>query len=228
MDIERFHIELQIAVDKRDNSSVPELPPEVMDYFLNEAQDRFIKTRYGKNNIYKAGFEEIQKRTDDLKALVVTDTVTTSVVSTEENTERVDLDSLDNDYMFYIRSRAEILKDGCDAKYVGVKFIQQDDLNRVLDDPFNKPKYGWPVVYFEDRDIFVISDNTYTVPRVKLTYIKRPAQMKNAYVSDATLVECELSEYTHKEIVQLAADIILENIESQRFQSIKQQLTSIE
>lgn len=229
MDIARFHIELDVAVDKRDNSAVPELSPELKDYFLNEAQDRFVKQRYGKNNLYKAGFEEIQKRTEDLKSLVVTNNVNTTAVTYEDNTVRVDIDTLPagQEYMFYLRCRALLTKDNCDDKLVGVKLVQQDDLNRVLADPFNRPRYGWPVAYFEDRDIFVLSDGTFTIPSVRLTYLKRPAQM-NLGTYGQPLVQCELSEYVHKEIVQLAADIILENIESNRIQTIKQQLASIE
>jgi len=218
--IDRFHIEFQLSLDKRDNSAVPELEPEVMDYFLNEAQDRFIKLRYGKNNIYKSGFEEIQKRTDDLKALVRTEIIPTTAVAYEDGIYRLDIDALPSGdlYMFYLRCRAEVEKENCAGKYVDVNLVQQDKLNRALVDPFNRPSYGHPILYFEDRDIFIATDNTYSVPNAKLTYLKRPAQM-NVGTYGQPRVECELSEYTHKEIVQLAVDIALENIESQRVQT---------
>jgi len=227
--IERFHIELEQAVDKRDNSAVPELGPEVKDYFLNEAQDRFIKLRYGKNNLYKAGFEEIQKRTDDLKALVRTEIVPTAAVTYEDGVFKVDLDALPSTdlYMFYLRCRAEISKESCPSKYVDVKLVTHDKLHRAMSDPFNKPEYGYPLAYFEDSDVLVMTDGTYTVPNVKLTYLKRPNQMNLGSYGGAK-TECELSEYTHKEIIQLAVDIIIENIESPRIQTTQQRMMTTE
>jgi len=42
------------------------------------------------------------------------------------------------------------------------------------------------------------------------------------------VVEFDLPEHTHKEVVQLAVSIAVENIESQRINTIQQQLTTIE
>ena len=39
---------------------------------------------------------------------------------------------------------------------------------------------------------------------------------------------CELSEHTHKEIVQLAVNIAIENIESKRLQTQSEQMKTIE
>lgn len=225
MTIDEAHIEVEITVDKRSTSQAPELPPEVIDYFLNEATARYTKLRYGKNNLYKAGFEEIQKRTDDLKTLVKTEDINVSLVSTEENTYSVDLDSTTNQYWFFIRGRANVNNDRCGTKTKRVKLIQQDDLNKVLIDPFNKPIYDRPVIYFEDGDVYVVTDGTFTVESFKLTYLKEPQKVDSL---SNPQVQWDMPEHTHKEIVQLACDIIIENIESQRINTIKSQLQTVE
>ena len=56
--ITEFHREYKIAMDKVDSSAYSEIKPWEVDYFLNEAQDRFVKTRYGKNNIYQEGLKD--------------------------------------------------------------------------------------------------------------------------------------------------------------------------
>ena len=59
-------LEFKLASDNLDSSIIPDLRPEHILYYLNEAQLRFIKTRYQGNNLYKTSFEQVQKRTDDL------------------------------------------------------------------------------------------------------------------------------------------------------------------
>ena len=83
--------------------------------YLNEAQERFVKQRYYKNNNYRKGFEEIQKRTDDLKNLVISRYCDiTPVTSYDNDVHRADIDLLFDDeeltipssdnYMFYVKA----------------------------------------------------------------------------------------------------------------------------
>ena len=230
--IEEAHIEFELTVDKRSTSQVPEFPPEVIDYFLNEAQDRFSKTRYSKNNLYQKSFEESQKRTEDLKALVVTEEVETTQVTYELNelqfpAVQVELRNLPQNYWFFLRGRTKVVRDGCPDIWVSPKLVQQDDLETVLTDPFNRPTASDPIIYFENGNILIRTDNAFTVPAFKVTYIKEPRRV-NVGTYGFPVQEFELSDHTHKEIVQLAADIAIENIESNRIQTIKQQLATIE
>lgn len=226
MTVDEAQIELEITVDKRSTSQAPELSPEVQDYFLNEATARYVKTHYSKNNIYKAGFEEIQKRTDDLRTLIVTEEMPVVVVPYEDaNFVQVELEDTANQYWFYLRGRAQVTKENCGSQWKRVKLVQQDDLEKVLDDPFNKPTYTRPVIYFENGNIICVSDSSFTIDSFKVTYLKEPAQVDSQSVPQ---VQWDMPEHTHKEIVQLAADIIIENIESQRIQTIQAQLAKTE
>jgi len=62
-----MHQAFKIEFDKLDSVNYPNILPEEIDYLLNKAQDRFVKQRYGKNNIKRESFEEIQKRTEKRK-----------------------------------------------------------------------------------------------------------------------------------------------------------------
>lgn len=232
MTIAEAHIEFEITVDKRSTSQVPEMPPEVIDYFLNEAYMRFVKTRYGKNNIYKAGFEEIQKRTDDLRSLVITESVDTIAVPYEADETafpavQLDIADLTTKYMFYVRGRAGIKRGNCPILWIKPKLVQQDDLEVVLEDPFNRPSSGIPLIYFENGNIIIRTDSNYTVPKFKVTFVKFPTPV-NIGTYGVPVQQFEIADHTHKEIIQLAADIAIENIESQRGQTIKQQVSTIE
>jgi hypothetical protein len=72
MTVSEMHQAFRLQLDK--SSSLvgnPDFLPEEIDYWLNEAQDRFIKQRLYGNNFKQERFDNIQKRIDDLRSLVV-------------------------------------------------------------------------------------------------------------------------------------------------------------
>ena len=79
---------------------------------------------------------------------------------------------------------------------------------------------------FEDGDIFVWTEAGASIENFLVTFLKRPAQLHKGTYGTMTPVQCELGEYTHKEIVQMAVKIALENIESPRQQT--QEATNIQ
>lgn len=233
MTIEEAHIELEITVDKRSTSTAPELSDEVKDYFINEATARFVQTRYDKNNIYQAGFEEKQKRTDDLSTLVkrdqgllqldFDDTTRRYIETTYGQTDYI----LEDIYWFFLRLQVRVVKEGCSSEWVKTTYVQQDDINVVEDDPFNKTVSNSPNFYFENGRIYVTENDDFEAHEFRLTYLKQHAQV-NVGTYGKPKVEFDMPVQTHKKIIQIAADIILENIESGRINSIKAQLGTIE
>ena len=173
----------------------------------------------------------MQKRTDDLKALVKSNYVEISSVpyynAIGESIYRADLSSLYSDesqqtqstdeYMLFVKAVAQTCVDDC-CDWGNVKLVQQDDISNIAKDPFNKPKVDKTLIFFEDSDIFVWTAPGASVGNFLVTFIKRPVQM-NKGTYGGTLAECELSEYTHKEILQMSVKIALENIESPRQQT---------
>ena len=67
---------MQIEVERRLQLISPtlaidnKLPSDTILSFINEAVDKFWKTRYSGINFKQRGFEQDQKRTDDLRTLV--------------------------------------------------------------------------------------------------------------------------------------------------------------
>lgn len=231
MTVQQFHREFKIALDKVDSESYPEFLPGEIDYYLNEAQDRFIKQRYGLNNIYKAGYEEIQKRTDDLKELVKTTYVeilpVDYYISANNNVFRANLQNLfldyqltnpsSDEYMLFVKATTQTCVNNC-CNWSKVKLVQQDDLSGLMEDPFNRPTLSKPIIFFEDGDIFIWTEKTATINGFLVTFIKMPNQI-NIGTYGGPVIECELSDHTHREILQMAVSIALENIESPRQQS---------
>jgi len=100
------------------------------------------------------------------------------------------------------------------------KFVQHDDIFKMLSDPFNKTKISTPVYTIKDDHIEVYTDDTFIVDAIKMTYLKKPVVVD---IITNPSVNCDLPDYTHQEIVDMTVNSILEAISDPRYQS-----TSIE
>lgn len=225
MTLQEFHINFGIELDKTLDFEYPYIQPEQIDYWLNKAQDRFIKNRLYPQNPNKKGFEENQKRIDDLKSLVTPSaTITPSVSGTVYTSQ------LPSDYLHLLRHRCTTVNATFGTNEVGGVEVQQDDMNILLKDPFWKPYYEEPLYYFQSSGIVYETTGAFTVTGTKLTYIKTPAQIRygTIYTSPTTDVDCELDDAVHGEILDIAISMVLENIESQRYQTNLNELNKTE
>lgn len=113
-----MHIAVNLGVQKIGSFQVDNLLPEEIDHELNLAQRRFIKQRYSNlSNPKRQGFEESQKRLDDLRNLVedyflhlpsFMGAVYTSRSSSDIFAYRV---KLPTDYMHLVNVRAKVFDD---------------------------------------------------------------------------------------------------------------------
>ena len=71
MTIAEQHIAIKALLNNLDSEAHQDIEHDVLDLFINRAIRRFMKQRYGKDsNVKKKGFEESQKRIDDLRHLI--------------------------------------------------------------------------------------------------------------------------------------------------------------
>jgi hypothetical protein len=221
MNIGEAHIEFLVGIDKQSSGQITELPAEVIDLHLSNAQESFIKTRYGGNNIYKTGNEYGQKRTEDLRKIIVTSEIASTKVVDDYGTHSYIVVLPDN-YMIYDKAMAVVKKANCLPYLSKVNLIQQDDYTEIVNDPFNKPYDLEPILYFEGDNIILESDGTFEIPKVKLTYFKYP-QNVNVGTYGGDVVEFSLAQHTHREIIQTAIAMAIEIIQSDRVKTISVQ-----
>ena len=112
MTVNEMHIAVNLGVQKIASFQVDNLLPQEIDHELNLAMLRFIKNRYGNmSNRMGKGFEQSQKRIDDLRTLVVENSDYTSstnvpVFTSNSSDIYVDRFTLPMDYMFLVSVRA--------------------------------------------------------------------------------------------------------------------------
>ena len=100
----------------------------------------------------------------------------------------------------------------------GVTQITTDTYQERLDNPFSDHRLYYnsakPLRMFREDYVVLISDGQYRVPLYILTYIREPITVD--LVGD---VSCDLPIHTHDEIISMAVDLMVENIESPRLQT---------
>ena len=203
----------KIKMDKLDTQSYPEIQDEIIVFLLNEAIIRFIKQRYGGTNVKRDSFEESQKRTDDLRTVVVYDTIASSGAGFFPNSFTYPLPA---DYWFSLLEQTDAT---CDCvgtpktERVKVKAIQHNNLNTVMQDPFNRPENTEVVRVMAQNDIQLITDGVCTTGNFYLGYIAN--NFKLDPLTPAQVIS--MPEHTHSEIVDIAVTVTLDGIESGRF-----------
>lgn len=221
MTVTEMHTALRLHIDKSTSlSGVVDFLPEELDFWLNEAMFRYIKQR-------AVNFEDSQKHIDDISVLVCHTGKLTLTANTRvgENVVECNLPITDatNPYLFYINSS---VYDENDVALQSGETIEHINISTYIKDSINNPWIRRPFVAFykgNDSDtatkISFIYGDEFIPTKADITYLKKPKTLVYANVSGYQTTTCELPEHTHREIVVTAAELMLENIESQRVQS---------
>lgn len=210
--------DLDISIDSDDRK-----------YFLNEAQLQFIKNRFDPENPRIEGFEQSQKRIDELKPLYVKDkSFSCSYLSSNAGTkDAIVFRASPNDKIMYIvsyRANIEYPENKSDINNgiinnsvatrtytVNSRYSQSDDIYKLLKDPFNKPSKLSPIVDINENNVDIYSDGSFIVNELILNYIKEPQEIVFISSGDAGNQDCELPDFTHTDIINIAVNLFLES-----------------
>lgn len=244
MTIQEAHRQFNLFLDKVSSEATPEFTHKQIDVFIHEAEVRIVKQAYGRNNIYKKGYQENQKRTDDLNTLVKTGYIAQDTTKADNGILYFSLSDIYSDinhiipaepYMFFLRASVQVTNwDTINGAWTGVTLIPHDKYTEVIRDPFNKSRISSPIIFFEDGGIKVdtnsgASSNNFDVTNLKITYICYPKPVSWQIEGGTGLtVHSMLPEEKQREAIQLAVAIALESVESQRNQTQAQMLGTIE
>lgn len=242
MTIAEMHVAFKLELDKTSSFDIPAYEPEEIDFWLNNAISKFVKTRYSGLNTKAQGFEQTQKRIDDLRTLVREATLsgvnlTTGVSNTNKpNSFVADLTKLTDDYMFALSEEVTISYNDirtptvASIKRVGVKEATIDNYRALIDNPYSEHilhyENAQPLRLFIGNDVELITDGNYSVTAYHIRYLTYPATVD--VDSSPAAVDCDLPTHTHEEIVKIAVSMALENIEQPRYQTHINEVNTME
>lgn len=228
MTIKEFHIAIGQEFDKTQDFEYPYMSPEQIDYWINKGIERFVKERAFGNNIRRWSFEEVEKRVDDLRTIVKE---SGNIASISGGTNKFTV-ALPLDYQYLVRHRVTTQKTNSCVSSFTVKGVQtrQDWLGDQELNPFESPTYKEPLYYLLGNNIVYETTSDFTILNSNITYISKPNKVRlgTEYVIPTTDVDCNLPEHTHSEIIDLTISLMLENIESSRYQSYNSELSKQE
>lgn len=209
----------ELEINKYDSELM--LESHVIFYWLNESQTRYFKTRYSGINPKQEGFEQSQKRIDDLRTLIVEESINTTAGSLPDKPNSF-IAILPVNYVFTVGEEAVIqygIPGSLNILRTEVCPITSDTYSREVENPFGKHRLHYekakPLRLSKGNIVELITDGTYTVNSYFLRYIKMPL------IIELGGPDCELPEHSHTEIVTNAVSMVLENLGDQRYQSNK-------
>ena len=215
-----MHLSFKQGLDKFDSKNYPNLEPEEIDLVLNQAQEAFVKQRYGYNNTKKEAFEQTQKRIEDLYTLIKSVRLTPLTNTSENINDYSVFVQLPTDHWITIQELTNITYLDCNSNSstedVYTKPIQHNDYSKLISNPFGQPTDEKVLRLMTQQGVELLHSSTSTISEYKIRYIKEPVRIDNVTIPN---VDCELSNHTHQEIVNIAISIALENIEAQRIKT---------
>lgn len=221
--------ELQIEVERRLQLINPELslagklPSDTIISFINEAIDKFWKTRYSGLNYKQRGFEQDQKRTDDLRTLVTKHTYKDTDI-TKVNQEEYTV-TLPDDYVILLGDTAGIspadgvINNCWEKDALGNYKIKYSDtiegtietVDRIKENSLSEYRLKYtkakPIRLIQDNTITLYTDGNYKVAEYTIEYLKKPSKVD--LKTNPTDEYTDLPSHTHVEVVKLAVQLIL-------------------
>lgn len=229
MTVQELHYAIDQGLQKLGSYAYDNFLPEEIDFWLNRAQERFIKDRaFAHSDQKQLGFVANQKRLDDLREIIAIDYV--DQVGPVAGAQYQEFD-LPLNYLYMVNLRARIYKDQCKPAVVDgnlttvpCRIVDNSEVYHLQQDPFARSQVQTPLAILSEQDIKVFQDNeSFILEGIMMDFIRVPEEI------DLQLNQTsELAEHTHQEIVDIATKNILEAIESPRYQSSANELSTSE
>jgi hypothetical protein len=140
--LEELYSFFRLELDKTNNGAVVSFENEELNYWLNAAVMRYINTRYTGNNQSGDGFEQTQKRIDDLIGLIASRTYDYTSVDAGYKITRINdsniyqIDELPTNYMHSVGESVVIF----DASTSGNLKCWKGDMEATIGDDYGERK----------------------------------------------------------------------------------------
>ena len=237
-----FQIEFERRLQLMDPNLVikEKLTSDTIISFINEAIDKFYKTRYSGINFKAQGFEQTQKRIDDLRTLIKNKKYTEgSINKSDHNSYSVELPE---DYVLLLGDTAGIqpsnLNECWETNERGEYIIKYTDtlestietLDRQLSNSLSEHKLKYcqarPLKLIQDNNVILYTDGKYKVSEYEITYLAKPSKINSSNITNTEYTD--LPEHTHMEIVKMAIQIYLATKPMQHYNAYSNEIASME
>ena len=190
-------------------------------YFLNRAQENYIKENFLSRGQIQDNIEYIQKRSDTIRNLISRSNYIDPVVNPGPIIQPTEVDGgtvfdLPEDYLYYINSfslATNALTSPTVQKWTPNRVVGHNEVDMITNGLFNTPILRKPCVVFEDDNQLVLYKDVDTdISNISYVYLRKPLELSiETPIVGETVNECELDPYTHQDIVALAVKLFIED-----------------
>lgn len=208
MTTQEFHIGVNLGVQKIASNVNDDFLPQEIDYYLNESVKDYIKQQYSLIKNEDRNLES-QVINENLRTLITTTEIDNiSVVNYLPHSVEGDLPT---NYLYYIFARTKF-----NDTWKNNRKLEPKGIKQYLETEHNSPIFREFPLMLENDKIIIIGDALNELDgttEIRFTYIKTPS--KFSFNSDPSAEFESLPEHTHKEIVNLTVNKILQIIQPQ-------------
>lgn len=227
MTYSEFHLAFNIQLDKTDIVGYPSFLQEEVDFWLNKAIVQFVKTRYSGLNTYQTGFQQSEKRDNDLRGTIREYNQVFIAFETSIDIirpvdfwfgvgEDVTVASTDPHWPYTTVNNVNIPT----PKVVDVLECTIENFTSRKENPLSEHRLHRntckPLRLSELNNIHLETDGSYYFTNYRMTYIGTPEWID---FRNPTLEYSYIPEHAHDEIVSIAVALALENVSEPRFQT---------
>lgn len=195
--------------------SVTKLDSDTIFYFINSAQERYIKQSFIKVDGVDKNSNSYNRLLDICKSLITTTLLYDGYNSTlYKYCKSFELpNDINNKFYVYLSSFSDIVdKVDNESKIANNELISATDISKILVTNINKPILRNPCAVLnslDDKSSITIYYDTYTtLTNCTITYIRKPLDINTISGNGITSV-CELDSNVHRELVEMAVDIFM-------------------
>ena len=192
-------------------------------YWINQSIMKFVKTRFNGDQVHQTGYEQTEKRRNDLDKLFKQ--VNLTEITHEEFPDYTRYTyNYPGDFLYALNEDVEI-KVGDKTKSTCVFECTQDSfmyrINNSLTDFHLYGGKARPIRTRTNNGAYLYTDGKYTIEKYTLGYIKMPTTIT---LSNPLTRYEEFDKSTWYEIIKIAAQSFLENKKDERYKTITQEV----
>lgn len=229
------NIEILTAFETEINQLNNELTKPSTDdslFWLNQSVNKFVKIRFNGDFIHREGYEQTEKRRNDLIKLFKTVTYDDENMIKDTSFASYDQYSIQypKDFLYALNEDVVIADvDGNHKMDTCVFECTQDSfmyrINNSLTDFHYRFHRARPIRTRNKIGCLLLTDKKYIIKQYTLGYLRQPDEitLQNPYNQ-----YLDFDDSTMYEIIKIAAQMYLENIKDQRYQTITSEIISQE
>lgn len=227
MNIQQMHIGVDLGVQKVNSNAFDDLLPEEKNYYLNRAQREYIRrqTAYLREDIEDISRPDLIRQSevfDNLSTVIIKEYAGSLSLTPDtgfENAITIPYSELSDTIFSFGYAQA---KESSSEEWKACKPISTSEIHMYTDTKYNSPVFRkFPIVRTNSGIMLFYDSSSTGISDFVIMYIKTPLELIESGAGTDQTTESELPEHTHDDVVDIAINMILGDLNPSPNRTIK-------